>query len=98
MQFKVDSMLNSWKLHWVLLFCAPNYRQMSHDEQMIFYKPISNYMNKKFGLKEILKYHNVRSKSKGDMTNKQFNDWWFYCKEHNLPDIYYLLYPIKNEY
>jgi hypothetical protein len=98
MQFKVHSMLNSWKLHWVLLFCAPNYRKMSHDEQMIFYKPISNYMNKKFGRKEILRYHNVRSKSKGDMTNDQFNKWWFYCVERDMIDLYYTLYPTKSEY
>lgn len=94
-QFRVHSLLNGWRLHWILWIPFFNYHLLPLKGKMELYKGIADYMNKEYGQKAILRYHNVRNPDKGDMTNEEFN-WWWYCTRYGKIEDYFEKYPVKN--
>lgn len=94
MQLLIGNRLNGWCLHWSLVLPFFNYYLIGRKSKMKLTAPVFNYIDKKFGHKEVLRYHNVRSKEKGDMTNQQFEHWWTLCVESNNHDLYYNMYPL----
>jgi hypothetical protein len=96
-QFKIMNRLNNWQVHWSLIIPFFNYYFISTKSKMALTKPLFEWERKTKGLKEILRYHNVRNPNKGDMTDEQFEDWWMLCHLTDNVDIYYKKYPLNYE-
>lgn len=75
-QLKYNSLLNTWQVPFILFLPLLGYSMLTMEGKSKITDPITNYTKKKFGVKEILRYHNVRNPNKGDMTNEKFELWF----------------------
>ena len=91
LQLKIDNMLNRWEVHWLLCIPFFNYRFLTIKNKIKITDLVMNYVKFKFSEKEVLRYHNVRSKSKGNMTDEQFN-FWYKCLKNNELYLYWNKY------
>lgn len=80
-QFECDHYLGSWEWPDLIKKFKPDWwdkipeGKFATELHYIFISPICNHFRNKFGRKEELRYHNVRS-SRKTMTNSEFEEWW----------------------